>query len=374
MTISNSGAVFAGTAYLGYNASASNSTLALSGGSFTANNLLEIRNGAVNFNGGSLTANLLVVTNNTAGATNAFFNFNHGTLTTYGAQLVPPDGANFLAGNACVGDGGGGNNTITLAGGSLAVTNAGGTGTLNTVSGTLNINSGTVDANFLQVTNNAGNPQPVVNFNGGTLRTGGTLISNGVAFAVGDGAQSATLDLNGGTHTFADGLTISSNATLTGTGTLVAPLTLGGGATLSPGHSPGLLVVSNNLTLADNSAFLAELAGYAAGSAYDQLIVTGPLTNNDALLTVSLRDSFTPTNGAQFVIMDNASSGMGFFSGAPEGSTNNFGSSTPFSITYAGGADSHDIILTAIPEQNVVALVFLLGGALVGWRRLRRWS
>jgi hypothetical protein len=138
----------------------------------------------------------------------------------------------------------------------------------------------------------------------GTLHTGGTTVSNGTAFVVGDGTSAATLDLLTGTHTFANGLSISSNATLTGTGTLLAPLTVSG--TFSPGHSPGTLTLSNNLTLADNSIFLAELRGYIAGAEYDQVILTGLLTNNNAALILSLLNGFTPTNGSQFVLFDNA--------------------------------------------------------------------
>jgi hypothetical protein len=231
--------------------------------------------------------------------------------------------------------------------------------------GTLQLNSGTVTVNSLFATNGASS---VVQFNGGTLRSAGTTVSNGVLFIVGNGTQSATLDLLGGTHSFANGLTISSNATLTGEGTLLTPLTISSGGTLSAGHSPGQLTLSNTVTLAGGATFLVEMAGYAAGTGYDQLVVTGALTNNNATLIVSLL-SFTPTNGSQFVIIDNALSMVGTFLGVPEGSTNNFGSGTPFAITYVGGADNKDVVLTTIPEPS--SLLLVAGGLALLLRRRR---
>lgn len=49
------------------------------------------------------------------------------------------------------------------------------------------------------------------------------------------------------------------------------------------------------------------------------------------------------------------------------------GSNNFFRISYLGG-DGNDVTLTAIPESASVALVFLLGGVILGWRRLRRWG
>ena len=42
-----------------------------------------------------------------------------------------------------------------------------------------------------------------------------------------------------------------------------------------------------------------------------------------------------------------------------------------WSVTQAG--NSLLLSYTAIPEPVSVALIFLFGGVLVGWRRLRRW-
>ncbi len=332
LTIANGATVFSSTGLQGYNSSSSNNSILVTGSGSVWSNASDIY---IGFNGAG---NSLTITN--------------GGLVAVG-------------GNATIGYNNTGNQ-LTIAGGNLAITNAGLTGTLEVRQGALTFNGGTIAVNQLLASS-------VIAFNGGTLQTGGSAVSNGAVFVVGDGTQAATLDLRGGTHNFADGLNIASNATLTGTGTLVAPLTLGGGATLAPGHSPGLLIVSNALTLSQGSIFEVGLAGYLADTEYDQVLVTGAVTNNNATLSLSLAGGFVPTNGAHFIIMDNNRSMVGIFNGAPEGSTNTFDSSAIFAITYAGGTDGHDVVLTVIPEPGSALLTGLFGLLVVGWRRLRRW-
>ncbi len=389
LTITNGGAVYSANGSVGTVAGAHDNAAVIIGsgsvwsnsgtvqvGSGGANNRLTIAAGGAVYNDRSGIGWSAGASNNTVQVTGLGSVWNNSSYMYIGnlgggSRLTIEDGGKVWVQSAVLGVGSGSsNNTLNLAGGGSFIATNAGAGSLEIRRGTLTLQGGGVNINSFLATNGASS---VVSFSGGTLRSGGSTVANGAAFVVGDGTQAATLDLNGGTHSFADGLAISSNATLTGTGALVAPLTLQSGATLTPGHSPGLLTISNDLTLASGSTLQMELAGYTAGSAYDQLIVTGLLTNDSALLSVSMLDGFAPTNGAQFVIMDLATSGYGAFSGAPEGSTNAFGSSQPFTITYLGGADSHDIILTAIPEPGSVALVLLFGGALVAWRRLRRW-
>ena len=271
------------------------------------------------------------------------------------------------SGSVSVGDGvyvgfdsGADNNQITLAGGTL---NA---GTLDLLRGALIINRGTIVANRFYADDGTSS---VVIFNGGLLRSGGTGVSNGVPFVVGDGARAATLDLLNGTHAFSDGVVVASNATLTGVGTLLGPVTVSRGGTMSAGHNPGLLALGSNLALASGARLLVELAGYTAGSGYDQLIVTGLLSNNNATLAVALLDGFTPSIGAQFVIVDNTNAGYGTFLGAAEGSTNSFGSGVPFTISYSGGGDHHDIVLTAVVPEPCGIVLAALGAAVLLLRR-----
>ncbi len=112
------------------------------------------------------------------------------------------------------------NNVIVVSGGNLYATNTSKTGSLDLRFGTLMLNSGTVTVNRFYATNGANS---IVSFNGGTLNSGGTVISNGTQFVVGNGSSAATMNLVGGTNVFANGLTIAANGTMTNAATLRTP-------------------------------------------------------------------------------------------------------------------------------------------------------
>jgi T5SS/PEP-CTERM-associated repeat protein len=108
-----------------------------------------------------------------------------------------------------------GEDLITVTGGGLYVTNGLGTGGLELNSSPLTLNGGTVTADQLTV-----NDSSSFVFTSGLLTSGGTVVSNGQNFAVGDGTNRAVFELLGGVHSFANGLTISSNSFLSGCGTI----------------------------------------------------------------------------------------------------------------------------------------------------------
>ena len=134
-------------------------------------------------------------------------------------------------------DGGG---VFTNAGGMLVSTNASGTGGVDVRNGTLALLSGTVTVNQFYATNGVNS---VVSFNGGTLNSGGTVVSNGSAFIVGDTGSGAALNLVGGTHSFSSDLIIgnsgSSNSFLITNGgrVLVTGDSILGQAATSSGNS-----------------------------------------------------------------------------------------------------------------------------------------
>ena len=124
-------------------------------------------------------------------------------------------------------------------------------------------------------------------------------------------------------------------------------------ATISPGDSStatGVLTDNGNLVLDSNSTFDATLDGTTAGTGYDQVVVGGSgstINLNNATLSVTLGSAF-PTNGGQkYTILSNTTGSpiTGTFSGLAEGGTLTVGSSQ-FSITYKGGADGQDVVLT----------------------------
>ncbi|MFD2113533.1 DUF4347 domain-containing protein, partial [Thiorhodococcus fuscus] len=221
---------------------------------------------------------------------------------------------------------------------------------------------------------------------GGDANLGGGAVnlSNDATLTVtGTGAQTIdnaiSLDLNGGTLSYdnsasGDALTLSGaitgsdlltksgaglvlieNATNTvavnvSAGTLggngkVGDLTLSAG-TLAPGNGAGDLD-TGNLSLASGAIYAVELGGTTVATQYDQVKVTGTVDLGGATLNAALINSFTPTSGDSFVIIDNDGSDAvtGTFSGLAEGASVTVGG-TDFTISYVGG-DGNDVVLTA---------------------------
>ncbi|MBI5683897.1 MAG: PEP-CTERM sorting domain-containing protein [Verrucomicrobia bacterium] len=251
-------------------------------------------------------------------------------------------------------------NRLTITGGSLFATNTAGNGTLEARRGSITFNSGTVAVNRLIVTNGASS---LMNFNGGLLRSGGSTVSNGITFTVGDGVQSATLDLLGGTHSFANGLKLNTNSSLIGSGDIIASSATNFGI-IAPGHSPGTLSFSGSLTLNDSSLLSMEIGGTATND-YDRVWVGG-LLRIGGLLDVTLTNGYTGNAGDTFDLF-------------------NFGTLTgTFSQTnlpaLAGGLQWNtsqlytlgDISIMSVPEPGAGVLLALGMAALARRRKTNR--
>jgi len=207
--------------------------------------------------------------------------------------------------------------------------------------------------------------------NGGTanLASNGTANGGGVAVS-GTGILQVSGAISGSA-------TVNGGGTLRGTGT-VGATTLNGG-TIAPGNSPGTLT-TGNLTL--NSGTLSiEINGLTAGTEYDVLNVVGTVNlANNIELSISL-GTFNPAdNGTQsFTIIANddtdAITGTGLFTRngvvLAEGSEFQAGVQ-PFRISYAGGTNANDVVLTAIPEPATWTVLMSGFGLLVGLQRFRR--
>ncbi len=200
----------------------------------------------------------------------------------------------------------------------------------------------------------------VLTLSGANTYTGETKINSGTLALASGGTISSSATITVGTGAFLDasaigGLTLSSGQLLRGNGTVTGGLTVQSGGTLSPGSSPGFLNVSGGLTLNSGATFQVELNGTAAGSQYDQLVVTsGGIALGNGTLSVAL--GFTPTLGDAFTIISNApnSTISGTFAGLVEGGSFNVGA-TQFQITYLGNG-GNDVVLTVVPEPSSVAL------------------
>ena len=280
-------------------------------GNNSAFNALIITNGGLLTSADGVIGNSIVSSNNIAWVTGpgslwsnggSLYVGNTGSFNT----LTLTNGGSVLATNIVVGfESSSTGNVITVSGGHLLATNADGGGALEVRYGALVFNSGTVTVDRLLLTNGANS---VFNFNGGTLHSGGSVVTNGALFKVGNGISAAVLHLAGGTHSFADGLFINTNGWLTGTGAITGVITNAGA--IAPGDSVGIITGSSSLTLLGNSLLQMQLAGTDAWL-YDQINVAGTL-NFGGTLSVSLLDGFTPHLGDRFDLFDFSSSSGAF--------------------------------------------------------------
>ncbi len=144
----------------------------------------------------------------------------------------------------------------------------------------------------------------VIAGSGGLTKTGnGTLVLNGANLYSGDTAITRGAVRIGNTSGSAFGtgdVTVSSNATLTGAGSFTGALTNHG--TFSPGDDFALLTLSN-FTQSATGTLILELGGLGRGLEYDALNITGTFSAGGTL-RVLLSESFAPTNGDYFDLLD----------------------------------------------------------------------
>jgi hypothetical protein len=183
-------------------------------------------------------------------------------------------------------------NQITIAGGTLIVSNGLGGGVLDVRNGTLTFNGGTVTVDQLVLTNGANS---AFVFNTGLLTSGGTSVTNSQLFAVGDGTDAATFQLNGGIHSFANNLEISNNSTLTGCGTINGNVVVDLGGTVLADCGGTLTftgIVTNNGTMRAIQGSVLEAYGMVVNNGTIDLINGGTnfhagFVNNGTVLDAS---------------------------------------------------------------------------------------
>jgi autotransporter-associated beta strand protein len=225
-----------------------------------------------------------------------------------------------------------GNKSITFATGQIS-------GQTTTINGVITDQSGS-DTGDIYDDPGAGS---VILAGAGTVVLGGDNTYTGTTTA-----QSGTLNVTGSNGPSA--VTVDSGATIGGKGSAGA-VTVESGGTFAPGDPSTLTVAS--LTLESGSTFSEEIGGAAPGTGgaggYDQTVVEsgGAIALGGATLDVSLVDSFTPTIGDAFTIINNETGNpvSGTFDGLAQGTTFE-ADSTWFQISYDGGANGEDVTLT----------------------------
>jgi T5SS/PEP-CTERM-associated repeat protein len=132
------------------------------------------------------------------------------------------------------------------------------------------------------------------------------------------------------------GILVSTNGVLTGTGMITASGVTNSGA-LAPGNSPGSLTLNASLVLQTNSLLAFELGGYSSGVAYDFLSVSNAAKLGGAL-SVTFINGFggTITNGASFTLMTAASLSGAFTNVASGSRLSTADGFADFVVTYSG--------------------------------------
>jgi autotransporter-associated beta strand protein len=171
-------------------------------------------------------------------------------------------------------------------------------------------------------------------YSGGTTVTAGTLLANNATSSTGTGA-----------------VVVNNSGTLGGTGKITGSVTLNNSAVIT-GATVGTVGTLNTgaLTLNNTSILSVDMTSTTA----DQINVTGAvaLVGAGVVLQLNIPNGTLFAVGQQFTLINNdlADAISGTFSNAPTGM--DIINGYAWTVTYAGGTNSNDFVLTAVPEPS----------------------
>jgi hypothetical protein len=151
----------------------------------------------------------------------------------------------------------------------------------------------------------------------------------------------------------------------TGSGTINSSLN-NTGAVLSPGNSPGTIVIAGDYWQGPGAAMLIELAG--AGSGLHDLVRVLGTANLGGTLEVALLDGLRPGLGDTFHFLDFAARNGQFNTVEVAG-----GTGYEFNAVYSSGGV--DLVTTVVPEPATLCLLAIVTCCLAGsfwWLRKRQ--
>ncbi len=130
--------------------------------------------------------------------------------------------------------------------------------------------------------------------------TGPSTNTSVQSLSIGGGAGNVELVSQSALLTVTDILSIESSGTLSGDGNIAGNVDNGG--RLSPGNSPGSIMIDGDLTQTANGELLFELAGVTPITEYDQLFVNG-VAMLDGQVSLVLLAGFDPLAGSSFDVL-----------------------------------------------------------------------
>jgi autotransporter-associated beta strand protein len=160
--------------------------------------------------------------------------------------------------------------------------------------------------------------------------------------------------------------TVAPGAALGGSAT-VGALTIASGGSITPGNSPGAVVVNGAYIQAGQ--YTADIAGTTAVSGYDQIDVTGSVDITGGSLVTMFSGVGYNIGDLVFILLNDSNDTInGTYTGLAQGSTVATFGGFDWQISYtADSAGSgafiggNDIALKAIPEPNVASMFGGLG-------------
>lgn len=291
------------------------------------------------------------VTNNAGGTIRGA-----GDAGTVGAAIQTGSGNDTLSNAGTItGDNGkaidlqGGNDTLTITGGSITGDIDGGTGT-----NTASINPGTG--------NTFSYAGAISNFSSVDISSGNVILSGASTYS-GSTTVNGTLSVTNttGSATGSGSVLVNTGGMLNGTGSIGGSVSLANGGILSPGLSAGTLGIGGSLSLVSGSHLAFDV-----GSLSDLVNITGALNYTGGGATIfDIVDSGGLTSGADYTLLNYGSvSGLSL-------SNLSFGS-TPagFAGQFTIGANSLTLHVDAVPEPSR-ALLGAMGLAFIALRRRR---
>ena len=194
------------------------------------------------------------------------------------------------------------------------------------------------------------------------LQNAGTLINAGRIAGNGGYIQTAGQTVNNGS--FSQESIQINGGSLSGTGTITGDVTIGSMGIVSPGNSPGILIISGNFH--SSGSLISEIAGTGAGQ-YDALVINGNATFTGGNIEFDFINGFHAAAGDHwnFLLADSITGWNTL-----NVTVNGLGAGLRTEFTY-DSVGEHLLITTAIPEPETYAM-FLAGLGVMGFMARRR--